>query len=315
MSSKRYLLLPMPQIPYYFLDVFTDQPFGGNQLMVFIDLEDQCSTATMLAMAREANLAEIAFVKSDLGGGRYGVRIFTPEYEVPFAGHPSLGTAYVISKYLVSSPISRLTLDLPHAPIPIDISHPDLPEESLFVMEQAQPVFGREFSGKEICIRLKIDPDKMDFHFRSREVNTGLSYIIVHLASLAHLHSLELSVDLLFGFLKSHQLHKSNSATGLTTSFYFVTSETDHPDHDYQGRMFCIENNALVEDAATGSANGCFLAFMTQYGPPIIDAKMEQGYAMGRKSLLHLDGKQENGHYTLRVGGKVVEMGAGQWRV
>jgi len=305
----------MHSIPYFFLDVFTQQPFGGNQLMVFLDLEDQLSKETMLAMAREAKLAEIAFIKADLGPGHYRARIFTPEYEVPFAGHPSLGTAYVIHQHLSREALSSLVLELPHGNIPIDISPAEKPGSFRYTMEQAQPAFGRTFTGKDICTGLTIDPIGVDFNYESQVVSTGLPYIIIMLRDLEALNQLQLSTERVTGWLKARGQHKSNSATGLTTSLYCVTTETEDPNHHYQGRMFCLENGVLVEDAATGSANGCFLAYLLKHGTAMENVIVEQGYAMGRKSLLLLDGKVENGHYTLKVGGQVVEMGSGTWRV
>ena len=94
----------MTEIEYYLVDVFTTQKYGGNQLAVFVDFENQVSTENMLKIARELNFPEITFIKKSHNNEKFDVRIFTSEYEVPFAGHPSLGTAFIISKYLLPKP-------------------------------------------------------------------------------------------------------------------------------------------------------------------------------------------------------------------
>ena len=82
---------------------------------------------------------------------------------------------------------------------------------------------------------------------------------------------------------------------------------------DYNARMFCIENGKLIEDAATGSANGCLLAYLLKHQQPKVKALVEQGFQMGRKSYIYLDGERTDADYSLRVGGKVVTLAKGEW--
>ncbi len=109
----------MTEIEYYLVDVFTSLKYGGNQLAVFVDFENKVSTENMLKIARELNFPEISFIKKSHNNEKFDVRIFTPEYEVPFAGHPSLGTAFIISKYLLSTPKKSIKLNLKHSSIRI----------------------------------------------------------------------------------------------------------------------------------------------------------------------------------------------------
>ena len=100
-------------VPFYLVDVFTDVKYGGNQLAVFIDLQDQFDKDHMQAIAKEIGFSEVSFIKEIQEEQYFTVRIFTPEYEVPFAGHPALGTAYVIVKHLMENPSRDIFLKLP----------------------------------------------------------------------------------------------------------------------------------------------------------------------------------------------------------
>jgi trans-2,3-dihydro-3-hydroxyanthranilate isomerase len=111
----------MKGIKYYIVDVFASNKYEGNQLAVFVDLDNRLSDAQMQRMAREINFAETTFIKTLKRHERCGVRIFTPEHEVPFAGHPSLGTSYIIAKFLLKEIKSDLILELPIGDIPIRI--------------------------------------------------------------------------------------------------------------------------------------------------------------------------------------------------
>ncbi len=116
-------------------------------------------------------------------------------------------------------------------------------------------------------------------------------------------------------FLRQENLFKSNNPRGLTTNLFFVTSETEEEQNSYHTRMLVLEDGAIWEDAATGSANGCFLAYLLQHEHPAQTAVVEQGFEMGRKSILYLDGERNENKYTLKVGGQVVPVGSGLWSI
>ena len=160
------------EIVYYLVTVFTSQKHGGNQLAVFIDLEDKVSTKKMLSIAKGLQLPEITFVKKNHDNKQFEVRIFTPEYEVPFAGHPSLGTAFVISKHIVSSPPEKMVLNLKHSNICIDITSISDIDNSIFTMEQAEPEFIATYSPQEIADGLSISIEVLDLE-RSEERRVG----------------------------------------------------------------------------------------------------------------------------------------------
>lgn len=305
----------MNSIQYYLVDVFTDTKYGGNQLAVFVDYKNTVSDEEMLAIAKELGFSEITFIKSNLNDEKFEVRIFTPEYEVPFAGHPSLGTAFVISKHLIAQPKQQITLELKYADIQIQLSDVEALENCQFKMKQAQPIFYKTYEHQEIADALGLDSSLFNRTNVIQEVTTGLPYIIVTVVSIEAINSIVLKTADFENFLLANQLHKKNNPSGLSTSFFFVTQETVASDSDFYARMFCLEQGEIMEDAATGSANGCFLAYLLKHQSTTITAKVEQGFKMGRKSHIYLEGSLEENSYEIYVSGQVVEVGAGQWKI
>ncbi|SEC77444.1 trans-2,3-dihydro-3-hydroxyanthranilate isomerase [Tenacibaculum sp. MAR_2009_124] len=305
----------MKELAYYLVDVFTATKYGGNQLAVFIDYDNLATDEDMLQIARELGFAEITFIKKNNDNERFDVRIFTPEYEVPFAGHPSLGTAYVISKHLIPSPKEKLTLSLKHADIDIILSDLQNIDRSFFTMTQANLEFVSSYSYEDISEQLGIDYSFFNTSLPIEEITTGLPYIIIPIKNIDSINRISLEAKSVINFLIQHEKHKSNSVTGLSTSFFFFTEETVDQSNDYHTRMLLIENGQYIEDAATGSANGCFLAYLLKNINSAIDVTTEQGFQMNRPSYLKLDGKLNNGNYTIKVGGQVVSVGSGKWNI
>ncbi len=301
------------KLTFHILDVFAKQKFQGNQLAVLIDLEDQLSHDQMLQITREINFAESAFVKKKNGANEYQVRIFTPEYEVPFAGHPSIGSAYIIAKYLIEEPVDAVILNEKGGDIKVSISAAANLEESLFMMQQVQPTFRATFTKEEISKGLGIDENGIEEDQIIQEITTGLPYLIIPLKDLKSMECLKISPITVETFLIKHKLHKSNSSDQLSTSLFFYTKETNEVSNDFNTRMFLLENDKIVEDAATGSANGCFLAYLLKHKNKEIKASVEQGFQMGRPSYLFLDGKESNGIYEIGVGGYSKEVAKGEW--
>jgi trans-2,3-dihydro-3-hydroxyanthranilate isomerase len=305
----------MNSIQYYLVDVFTNTKYGGNQLAVFVDYENKISDKEMLAIARELGFSEITFIKRNYNDEKFKVRIFTPEYEVPFAGHPSLGTAYVISKYLLKHPKKQISLALNYADIQIQLSDLESLDDCQFKMQQAQPIFYKTYTHVDIATALDIDVALFDTTKVIEEVTTGLPYIIAHVKSMEAVDSIILKANQLEDFLMNKQLHKTNNASGLSTSFFFVTEETIATESSYYARMFCLEQGEIMEDAATGSANGCFLAYLLKHQSKTIHATVEQGFKMGRKSHIYLDGNFAQNNFEIHVSGQVVEVGSGHWKI
>lgn len=305
----------MSQIKFYIVDVFAPKKYSGNQLAVFFDLEQQLTADKMLQMTREINFAESTFITSIEADGSFGVRIFTTEYEVPFAGHPTLGTTFIIAKYLSKKPTNELVLRLKKGDIPVHISSPEELERSRFTMQQVQPEFGVTFDAKTISNALDIPLEHFDASMPIQDINTGLPYLIIFLKDLKSIGSLKLNADRVAKFLKQEKLFKTNNPRGLTTNLFFVTRETVEEQHNYHSRMLVLEDEKIWEDAATGSANGCFLAYLLKHDNPSQSVIVEQGFEMGRKSILYLDGEHSENEYILKVGGKVVPVSEGLWSI
>lgn len=305
----------MSQIKFYIVDVFAREKYAGNQLAVFLDLEQQLTADDMLQMTREINFAESTFIRTIEDDGSFGVRIFTTEYEVPFAGHPTLGTTYILAKYLIEKPTNEVVLRLKKGNIPVQIDNPQALNGSRFTMQQAQPDFGVIYDAETVANALGIPMDALDVSMPIQEVNTGLPYLIIFLKDLESIGNIKLNADSVEQFLKQEKLFRSNNPRELTTSLFFVTKETVEKQNQYHTRMYVLEGDTIWEDAATGSANGCFLAYLLKHDNPSQSAIVEQGYEMGRKSILYLDGVLKENEYTLKVGGQVVPVSEGMWSV
>lgn len=182
-------------------------------------------------------------------------------------------------------------------------------------MQQAEPEFIRSYRHKEIADGLGIALDSLCKQKPIEEISTGLPYIIIPIDSLDHINQIKLDSQKAIDFLIRNNRYKTNSPTKLTTSLFFVTEDTFEEPNHYNTRMYSIENEKVLEDAATGSANGCFLAYLLKNESTKVLATTEQGFQMNRKSYINLEGVYENNQYTLRVGGQIVDVSRGKWTV
>ncbi len=305
----------MQKVKYYIVDVFANNKYQGNQLAVFIDFENLVGDIEMQEIAKELNFAEITFIKDQNANEHYRVRIFTPEHEVPFAGHPSLGTSYIIAKFIMPKPKPTLVLQLAHANIHIKIKEPENVDNSIIDMQQTQPEFREFFTHKEIAEELEISLNDLNTDLPVQEISTGLPYIIIPIQSLKAMENINFKYETIKTFLEKRFKYKTNSSTGHSTSLFFFANQTYEANSHYNTRMILLENNKLSEDAATGSANGCFLAYLLKYVSNPLQATVEQGFQMNRPSHIYLNGTVVNEHYEINVGGKVKLIAAGVWYV
>lgn len=304
----------MPAIPFFIVDVFAPQQYQGNQLAVFDARNlsaDALSTAQMQAIAREINFQEITFVMGGSLETGFDVRIFTPEYEIPFAGHPTLGTAWVLADHMANTGHNELTLNLGVGPIPVCW------KAGLPWLTAAQPRFGPTFDAADLAQLLNLSPDDIDTDWPIERVNTGLLYVVVPVKSLAAMQKIRVDVRAFEAWLLAHEQHKTNSPDQLHTSIYAFSQETYSADNQLNARMFCFEQGKVAEDPATGSAGSCLLAYLLKnkvVGDGPIRLRVEQGYEVGRPSLLELDGVlTDAGEYSLQVGGQVQYVARGEW--
>jgi len=288
------------RLPFVQVDVFTSVPLEGNQLAVFAD-GSSLSDAEMQALARETNLSETTFIlPRDAATERergVRVRIFTTTEELPFAGHPTLGTAMVLRE---NSGAEEIALDLNVGRIPVRFSTRDgLP---FGIMTQRDPEFKQKHSREEVARAAGLAIDDIADDLPIQTVSTGNPFAIVPLKSLAVLQKLSPT----WANLKAY-LDKSDAKF-----LYFVSRETLNPEAKLQSRMIFYNG----EDPATGSAAGPCAAWAVQYGVVPADQQvlMEQGVEMKRRSRIFFSaGRSGDKIVNVRVGGHVAEVARGEF--
>jgi trans-2,3-dihydro-3-hydroxyanthranilate isomerase len=282
------------------LDVFTHQPLEGNSLAVFADGRG-LSDEQMLAIAREMNLSETTFIlpRDAATEKEHGVRvrIFTVQEELPFAGHPTLGTAFQLRG---SSGAKEIVLDLNVGRVPVRFTAAG--SEPVFgEMTQIDPKFG-EIHDREAVVRASglLDGD-IDPSLPIQTVSTGVPFTVVPLRGLEVARRLH--VDTV-----GSEEYLSRSGGKF---FYFVTRETVDPSARLHARMMMRTG----EDPATGSAAGCAAAWMVKHGVAKSEEQVliEQGIEMLRPSRIFVRASlKDNEVVTVRVGGNVVEVLRGE---
>jgi trans-2,3-dihydro-3-hydroxyanthranilate isomerase len=275
------------------VDVFTDTRLEGNSLAVFLD-GSGLSTGQMQALAREMNLSETTFIlpqHSDKNSTR--VRIFTVQEELPFAGHPTLGTAFVLRG---DSGAKKITLSLDVGKVPVAFED-ESGKPAFGEMTQMDPQFGKTHEAVEIAAACGLPANAIETSLPVQTVSTGVAFTIVPIRSLATLQSMHID----FGRANKYL------ATSDSKFFYFVSREAVDRNARLHARMFFYNG----EDPATGSAAGCAAAWMVSNGVAQADERVliEQGVEMNRRSLIFVRAsRQANRVVNVRVGGNVVEV-------
>ncbi|WP_287586856.1 PhzF family phenazine biosynthesis protein [Candidatus Borrarchaeum sp.] len=290
---------------FYIVDVFAEKKYTGNQLAVFRD-GYKFSDEEMQLIAKEMHFSETTFILSDIPENNgYDVRIFTPASEVPFAGHPTLGTAYIIQREIIKQPIELVNLNLKVGQIPIDLHYKNGELDNL-VMKQKEPTFGSELSINALSTVLNIDSNEIDNRFPIQEVSTGVPFIIVPIRTLKSIKRINVNTEEYFRLIKKTQ----------AKAVHVFCPETQYEENHVHVRMFAYYYG-VPEDPATGSAAGCLAAYLVKhryYGQNKIDIRAEQGYEIGRPSLLFLNAEEtENKKINVYVGGQVQMIAKGEF--
>lgn len=279
---------------FFIVDVFAQDKFTGNQLAVFTKGE-KFSDEEMQILTKEINFSETTFIFPESSCDNiFKVRIFTPGFEVPFAGHPTLGTAYVIQKYLLEKKCDRIILNLKAGKIPVDISY-NGHEIDILTMKQNQPEFG-EIINPETMKEI-LNTDEIDTDFPVQNVSTGLNFTMVPLKSLHAIKNINVNGEKFPEFLKEYNI----------VGLHLFTRETYNSENQLNARNIDYFGY-IVEDPATGSANGCLLAYLLKYNyfnSSKIKIKVEQGFEIGRNAILYLNGEKKTDNYDIFVGGRV----------
>ncbi|MBV8436711.1 MAG: PhzF family phenazine biosynthesis protein [Silvibacterium sp.] len=295
--------MSLREFEYHVCDVFTSKPLEGNQLAVFPDAAG-LSESEMQAIARETNLSETTFVvRRDVETERergVRVRIFTTREELPFAGHPTLGTAATIRRTIPGySGAERIILDLNAGRVPV-VFPPErnTGNRSYGVMTQPEPIFGSMHEIEAVAPLLGLREGDCATEPRPQTVSTGIPYCIVQLRSMDALARLR--VDL----AASERYFISSEAK----FFYAIAPEGPRV---WRARMQFYNG----EDPATGSAAGCAVAYLLRHGiaAPDEEIRIRQGVEISRPSDLYgwanlISGKITN----VRLGGSTVHVANGR---
>lgn len=289
------------RLPYVLLDVFASNPLEGNQLAVFTNAQG-LDDSEMQAIAREMNLSETTFIFPAPGASSEDpvrVRIFTVAEELPFAGHPTLGTATVIHRV---GGAAKVTLDLNVGHIPVWFE--ERPDGLFGEMRQCDPKFGSTFPHAEVAAAIGLRTDDLDTSLPVQSVSTGVDFGIVCVRRLETLQAFRPSWHRVSEYLADED----------AKFFYVVCRETVDPAARLHARMIFYNG----EDPATGSAAGCCAAWMTAYGvaEPGERVLIEQGLEMKRPSRIFVRADKAGDRVAdVRVGGYSVEVARGEARL
>jgi trans-2,3-dihydro-3-hydroxyanthranilate isomerase len=294
----------MGSLAFYIVDVFAEEKYAGNQLAVFRG-GGALSDIEMQRIAREMNFSETTFILSEIQqDGGFDVRIFTPGAEVPFAGHPTLGTAHIIRKEIQQTNAGKILLNLKVGQIPVTFGD-EADNENVYWMQQIEPVFGRMLNPELVAPVLGLAPSDMDDRFPVEEVSTGLPHIIVPLRNLKSLKRARVDKEKYFALIEN----------AWAKPILIFCPEPHESQNDISVRMFA-DCFGIPEDPATGSGNGCLAGYLVRHrywGQAKIDIRSEQGYEIGRPSLLLLRAEEQDGKIDIRVGGRAITIAKGEF--
>ena len=276
----------MTRYEYRLVDVFTDKAFGGNPLAVFRE-PGKLDTAAMQVIAKELHLSETTFVLPPKAAADHRVRIFTPEAEMPFAGHPTIGTAFV----LADGKDGAMRLEEGVGVISVTL------RVGLVQMEQPLPTFtGTTISRKQAADALGLAVEEVRSDVPIQTGSSGIPFLFVPLANLK-------------------AVRRAHRPSGLNTHVYAFAMSGERSGSHVHGRMF-DDGLGIGEDPATGGAQGPLGAYIVAHElvrvEPTTRIRVEQGFEIGRPSILDIEVDRTGAAVTaVRVGGRCVPMGGG----
>jgi trans-2,3-dihydro-3-hydroxyanthranilate isomerase len=277
----------MTRHEYRLVDVFADRPFAGNPLAVFPD-GSNLDAKTMQAIAKELHLSETTFVLRPTSvAADHRVRIFTPDAELPFAGHPTLGTAYVLADGKDGS--TRLEEGVGVIGVTL--------RGGFVQMEQPLPSFsGTTITRREAAEALGLAVEEVRSDVPIQVGSSGVPFLYIPLANLK-------------------AVRRARRPTGLDASVYVFAMSAERSGSHVHGRMFA-DGLGVSEDPATGAAQGPLGAYLVAHElvqpAPTTRIRSEQGFEIGRPSILEIEVDRPGAAVTaVRVGGRCVPVGGG----
>lgn len=294
-------------LDYALVDVFAENPLEGNQLAIFTDARGLSDTE-MQALAREMNLSETTFIlprdpeiEQERG---VRVRIFTTQEELPFAGHPTLGTSsWLYWNHPVFQGAETIVLDLAVGKIPVRFARTQQDKQGAFgTMQQNDPVFAAPQDPGRVAEVLGMREEDIDSTLPVQTVTTGNPFCMIALRSIEAIQKITVPQTLAVQtYLQEHD----------AKFFYFVTRASPECEADWHARMLFYNG----EDPATGSAAGPAIAWLVRHGRVASGQTvvLEQGVEMLRPSRLHLSAKLVDDKVTeVRVGGRTIPVAMGR---
>ncbi len=292
-------------IEYYTVDVFTDKPFGGNQLAVIPDARG-ISGSLMQKIAKEFNFSETTFVlPPDNPQNDCRFRIFTPGMEIPTAGHPTVGTVYVLLNHTGIYPKHEQYMMVEQKIGDIKVTfRKESGKHKQITMSQPLPVFGEiNENYNRIAEILSLSHSDIVQNYPMQAVSCGNNFLFIPLRSLEAIKKIRVRTDLLDYYSDQHS----------TTELYVFTMETENPSSTTHGRMFAPLFD-IPEDPATGSASGPLGCYLVKYG--LSDGQKiicEQGFEIDRPGIINVQVEHAADKITkVLVGGNAVLISKGE---
>ncbi len=296
------------KLHYYIVDVFTDRQFGGNPLAVFTDGRG-LSTEMMQRLAKEMNLSETTFVlPPEDPANHFKLRIFTPGKELPMAGHPTVGTSFVLARERMfdwSGDAAELRLEEGVGPIPVRLEFQDGSPRMIW-MTQPNPRFGPVLDDlSTVAEMLSIGPEDINTDLPVEVVSCGVPFLYVPVRDLTTMRRLRMREEVWSRLLEPMDVGE----------VFVFAPEVEYEGSTVHSRMFA-PGMGITEDPATGGASGPLGSYLVRYGlaaaEPTAYIVSEQGIEMGRPSFIHIQITREGEEIVrVQVGGQAVYMGEG----
>lgn len=260
----------MNNVEYYLLGVFTDTSFSGNQLAVFTDSE-ALDTRTMQALANELNLAETVFLGAATELNHYPMRIFTPTQELPFAGHPIVGTAQLLAELGLVDRQQTLVLQPPVGELAIHYEQ----GRATFTTAQSATLADSTLDHASAATLLGLQSHQV---IGTPVISScGLPFHLIQLSDLTALQNIQIS----------EAVWASAVAPSSAEQVYlYVIEKPDNSETVLRSRMFSREHG-LCEDPATGSAAAALTGYLASLQPGALQCTIHQGIEMGRPSVIY----------------------------
>ena len=302
----------MRKLRYHIVDVFTDRAFGGNPLAVFTNGRG-VQPELMQSIAKELNLSETTFVlPPENHENDYRVRIFTPSAELPMAGHPTVGTSFILAREHMIEPgndETNIKLEEGVGTITVSIKFKDGAPDLIW-MQQPLPHFGPRFENAGLIAEmLSISPEAIETSLPLEVVSCGVPFLFVPLKDLASIRAIRFRLDVWERVLRDFA----------SSQVFAFTKETEVENSSVHSRMFAPALG-VSEDPATGGASGPLGCYLVRHQVFPVSQKMEftseQGIEMGRPSFIKIIIEQDAGEIkSVRVGGQCRFMGEGYLEV